>query len=128
MSAAAIVVDDDPLIRTLLQHKLRAKGYTVDAYATGPEGLEAVKAARPDIVILDTMLGAPPSGLDVLRELKADPACRSIPVVMLTGRQLEADIVGALKDGASDYVTKPFRAEELVARISRLLAARAQAA
>ncbi|HEV2558224.1 MAG TPA: response regulator [Microvirga sp.] len=128
MSATVIVVDDDPLIRTLLQHKLKAKGYRVETYATGPEGFEAVRAMRPDAVILDTMLGAPPSGLDVLRDLKADPACRGIPVVMLTARQLEADIVGALKDGASDYVTKPFRAEELVARISRLLAARAEAA
>lgn len=124
MAARILVADDDPLLRTLIEHKLAAAGHDVLVAVDGNEALDIVQQEHPDLVVLDTMMPLR-DGLDVLRTLKGDPALKSTPVLMLTARRREDDIVGALRLGAADYVTKPFMPEELIARIDRLLAARA---
>lgn len=124
MAARILVADDDPLLRTLIEHKLAAAGHDVLVAVDGNEALDIVQQEHPDLVVLDTMMPLR-DGLDVLRTLKGDPALKGTPVLMLTARRREDDIVGALRLGAADYVTKPFMPEELIARIDRLLAARA---
>jgi DNA-binding response OmpR family regulator len=117
------VADDDPLLRTLIEHKLSAAGHDVLVAADGNEALDIAARERPDVVVLDAMMPLR-DGIDVLRTLKHDPELNLTPVVMLTARRREDDIVGALRLGAADYVTKPFMPEELVARIDRLLMAK----
>ena len=123
MGSKILVADDDPLLRTLIEHKLSASGHDVLIAADGSEALDIAAREHPDVVVLDGMMPVR-DGIEVLRALKSDPALSRMPVVMLTARRREDDIVGALRLGAADYVTKPFMPEELIARIDRLLAAR----
>jgi two-component system KDP operon response regulator KdpE len=109
-----LVIDDEPQIRRLLEITLGRKGYVVFLASTGYEGLQAVQSCRPDIILLD--LGLPDKdGASVLAELRAWSA---IPVIVLSVRNLERDIVGLLDAGADDYLTKPFNVEELFARMN----------
>lgn len=116
-----LIADDDELLRTIVEHKLAARGYRVLAAADGDEALRLIGEQRPALVVLDAMMpGA--DGFEVLRLMKENAALAKIPVVMLTARKLESDIVRALQLGASDYLLKPFIPEELALRIGRLLA------
>jgi DNA-binding response OmpR family regulator len=115
-----VVADDDALLRSLVEFKLKARGYRVITAGDGDEALSTITRERPDLVVLDAMMpGA--DGFEVLRRMKAEAALSAIPVVMLTARRLESDIVGALQLGASDYLVKPFIPEELAMRIARLV-------
>ncbi len=117
-----IVADDDALLRSLVEFKLKARGYRVATAGDGDEALRVIGQEQPDLVVLDAMMpGA--DGFEVLRRIKDDSALSAIPVVMLTARKQESDIVGALQLGASDYMVKPFIPEELAMRIARLLPA-----
>lgn len=87
----------------------------------GAEAMDRVAEAVPDLIVLDAMMPAP-DGFEVLRLIKEDKALRHIPVLMLTSRKEEQDIIAALEIGASDYIVKPFNPDELVARLSRLIA------
>jgi two-component system KDP operon response regulator KdpE len=112
-----LVVEDEPPIRRLLRNTLGVQSYRVLEAADGREGLALVREARPDIVILD--LGLPDmDGLDFIRAVRASSA---VPIVVLSSRDDEKGKVAALDLGADDYVTKPFGAEELVARIRAAL-------
>ena len=116
-----LVADDDPLRVEVISHKLRRKGLEVLVARDGVEALQRARDDRPDLVVLDAMM----PGLDgfaVLRELKKGPDTAAIPVLMLTARKTERDVVSGLSQGAADYVTKPFQPAELVTRITRLLA------
>lgn len=115
-----LIADDDALLRSLVEFKLKAKGYAVAQAADGDEALGLIARERPGLVVLDAMMPGP-DGFEVLRRMKADPDLAGIPVVMLTARKLESDIVGALQAGASDYLVKPFIPDELAMRIARLL-------
>lgn len=115
-----LVCDDDPLLVDLLDYRLSARGYRVATARDGEEALAQVAAAQPDAVVLDAMMPVI-DGYEVLRRLRADEAGPRIPVIMLTARQRERDIVGALELGADDYMVKPFIPEELVARLTRLI-------
>ncbi len=117
----ALIAEDDDLIADLVEHKLRLKGFDVEIVSDGAEAWECIRAGRPHVVILDGMLPGL-DGLEVLRRMREDPALTAIPVVMLTARRREQDIVNALALGASDYLVKPFMPEELLARVERLLA------
>ena len=86
----------------------------------GEEAIERIRSDKPDLVVLDSMMPILP-GPEVLRMVKADPETSSIPVVMLTARKGEADVVSAIKSGAADYLTKPFIPQELLVRIEKLL-------
>ncbi len=116
-----LVAEDDDLIADLIGHKLRLKGIDVEVIGDGADAWERIRTARPHLVILDGMLPGL-DGLEVLRRIREDPELDGIPVVMLTARRREQDIVSALEMGASDYLVKPFMPEELLARVERLLA------
>jgi len=115
-----LVVEDEDDIRELLRYNLAKEGYQVTGSASGEEALRAVKAARPDLLVLDLMLPGM-DGLEVCRSLKQDPLTRDLPIVMLTAKGEEADIVAGLELGADDYVTKPFSLRVLLARLRAVL-------
>ena len=115
-----LVCDDNPLMLDLLEFKLGTRGYEVVRAMDGQQALASLAERRPAIVVLDAMMPII-DGFEVLRRIKEDEGLKSIPVIMLTARKQERDIVTALGMGASDYLGKPFRPEELVARIDRIL-------
>lgn len=112
-----LVVDDEPQIRRLLRVTLESSGHRFLEASTAAEGIAAVAQRRPDLVLLD--LGLPDAdGIDVLRRIRE---WSRVPVVILSVRNAEDDMVSALDAGADDYVTKPFHAGELLARIRAAL-------
>ncbi len=120
-----LVVEDEPDIRELIELNLRREGYTVHGAATGEEGVDLCQKLLPALVLLDLMLPGM-DGLEVCKRLKSDGRTRNIPVIMLTARSEESDIVSGLEVGADDYVTKPFSPRVLVARIRARLRAQAE--
>ena len=115
-----VVIEDEADIREVIEHNLSREGYKVHASADGDKGLEMIRTEKPVLVLLDLMLPGL-DGLDVCRELKADRRTRSIPVIMVTAKGEESDIVLGLGIGADDYVTKPFSPKELIARVKAVL-------
>ncbi|EKV29783.1 response regulator receiver [Caenispirillum salinarum AK4] len=115
-----LVAEDDDLLAELIVFKLSREGFAVDQVADGEDALAMIRERRPDAVLLDGMLPGM-DGFDVLRSLKEDPETRGIPVMMLTGRRLEKDVVSGLQLGADEYLVKPFMLEELMTRLRRLL-------
>jgi DNA-binding response OmpR family regulator len=120
-----LIVDDDALLRRLLRHRLEARAFEVEEAEDGGQALARLAdgSALPDVLVLDGMMPSV-DGFEVLRRLRADEATARLPVVMLTARREEADIVSGLTLGADDYLVKPFMPEELVLRIRRLVDAR----
>lgn len=116
-----LVCDDDPLLIELMEFRLRAKGFDVAIARDGAEALQRTDEVRPAAIVLDAMMPRV-DGFEVLSRLKANAALADIPVIMLTARKSENDIVSALDKGADDYLVKPFIPDELMARLSRLLA------
>jgi len=112
-----LLVEDDPVINQTVADRLTGEGYDVVRAYDGPGAVAACAESRPDAVVLDVMLPGF-DGLEVCRRIQAD---RPVPVLMLTARDDESDILVGLGVGADDYLTKPFRMKELVARISALL-------
>jgi two-component system, OmpR family, response regulator RegX3 len=112
-----LVVDDEPSYRDALAVSLRREGFLVQVASDGFEALERFDTYRPELVLLDVMLPRM-SGIDVCRELRARSR---VPIIMVTARDAEIDTVVGLEVGADDYVTKPFRLRELVARIRAAL-------
>jgi two-component system, OmpR family, alkaline phosphatase synthesis response regulator PhoP len=115
-----LVIDDEEDILELLRFNLTKEGYQVCSASTGEEALSLARTERPDLVLLDLMLPGI-DGLEVSRRLKADPLTRSMPIVMLTAKGEESDIVSGLELGAEDYITKPFSRKVLVARLRAVL-------
>ena len=118
-----LVVDDTPNNVTLLEDMLTARGYQVATARDGAEALARMAAETPDLVLLDVMMPGP-DGFEVCERLRADGATRDIPVIFLTALDGTFDKVRAFSVGAVDYVTKPFRSEELLARVGTHLALR----
>jgi two-component system phosphate regulon response regulator PhoB len=114
------VVDDEDDILELLQYNLSREGYTVTCFSTGESALKAAAQSTPDLILLDLMLPGI-GGLDVCRILKQSEKSRQIPIIMLTARGEEADIVTGLELGADDYITKPFSPRILIARARAVL-------
>jgi two-component system phosphate regulon response regulator PhoB len=115
-----LVVDDEDEILELLDYTLKKEGYQVTCAANGEEAVEKARSEVPDLVLLDLMLPEV-DGLEVCRILKHDNRTSHIPIVMLTAKGEEADIVAGLELGADDYVTKPFSPRVLVARLRAVL-------
>jgi two-component system phosphate regulon response regulator PhoB len=114
--ASIVVIEDEADIRQVIEINLAAEGYSVQCAADGQSGLELVRREKPDLVLLDLMLPGL-NGLDICRELKGDAATRQMPLIMVTAKGEESDIVLGLGLGAEDYITKPFRVNELLARV-----------
>lgn len=116
-SSPVLVIDDEAQMRRLLQISLEGAGYKVHLASSGKEGLQQAAMARPEIVILD--LGLPDEdGVEVLRKIRE---WATIPILILSVRASEQDIIKALDAGADDYLTKPFRTGELLARVRTAL-------
>jgi DNA-binding response OmpR family regulator len=112
-----LVVEDDPVINQAVSDRLGAEGYDVVRAYDGPGAVAAYGERAPDVVVLDVMLPGY-DGLEVCRRIQTD---RPVPVLMLTARVDEADVLVGLGVGADDYLTKPFKMRELVARVAALL-------
>ncbi len=116
-----LVVDDDELITELLAESLRARGHGVSVAATGAEALDVLAERGADLVVSDVNM-PDLNGFELLRLLRGDPGTRWLPVMLLTSRTDSSDVVHGLSLGADDYISKPFRLEEVVARIEGRLA------
>jgi len=115
-----LIVEDEEAIATLIEYNLAADEFDVRISTDGEEAILKIEERQPDIVILDWMLPKI-SGLEVCRRLRARSETRNIPIIMLTARSEEVDRVRGLETGADDYITKPFSANELVARVRAVL-------
>ena len=113
-----VVIEDEAMIASSVAARLRAEGYDVTVAADGLEGVDACRRLRPALVVLDVMLPRL-DGIEVCRRVQSEQP--GLPVVMLTARDAEADVLVGLGVGADDYVTKPFSPRELVARIRAVL-------
>jgi DNA-binding response OmpR family regulator len=116
-SATVLVVEDEPAIATAIAQRLSAEGWRVEVARDGLSGVDAAARLQPDAVVLDVMLPGI-DGLEVTRRIQAD---RPVPILMLTARDDETDMLIGLGVGADDYMTKPFSMRELVARVKALL-------
>jgi two-component system alkaline phosphatase synthesis response regulator PhoP len=115
-----LVVEDEEDILELLRYNLAKEGYRVTGVVSGEEGLRAARSQPPDLIVLDLMLPGM-DGLTVCRELKMDAKTREVPIIILTAKGEEADVVAGLELGADDYVTKPFSPRVLLARLRAVL-------
>ncbi len=115
-----LVVEDEQPIRDLIAFGLRRAGFQVALAEDSRAARASIVNRRPDLLLVDWML-PDTSGLELTRQLRKDPDTRDIPIIMLTARADESDKVAGLEGGADDYMTKPFSARELVARIQALL-------
>jgi two-component system alkaline phosphatase synthesis response regulator PhoP len=115
-----LLVEDEEDILELLRYNLTKEGFRVTGVTSGEEALRSAKALLPDLVLLDLMLPGL-DGLEICRHLKQDNRTQHIPVVMVTAKGEEADIVTGLELGADDYVTKPFSPRVLLARVRSVL-------
>ncbi len=115
-----LVVEDEPALATMLRYNLEKQGFRVDEAADGQEALTRISESTPDIVLLDWMLPVL-SGIEVCRQIRRRPATRELPVIMVTARAEDSDAVRGLNTGADDYITKPFKLDNLLARMRALL-------
>lgn len=111
------MIEDEAPIADALAARLRSEGYTVEVAADGPGGVKLCDRMAPDLVVLDLML----PGLDGIEVCRRVQANRSVPVLMLTARDSESDMIVGLEVGADDYLTKPFSPREMVARVKAIL-------
>ncbi|HVF19737.1 MAG TPA: response regulator transcription factor [Mycobacteriales bacterium] len=116
-SRRIVVIEDEPAIADAVAARLRSEGFEVNVAATGPDGVALCDRLKPDLVVLDLMLPGL-DGLEVCRRIQRE---RPTPVVMLTAKDAEADLLTGLAVGADDYLTKPFSPRELVARVHAVL-------
>jgi DNA-binding response OmpR family regulator len=121
-TSKALVVDDDPDLRRIVRTMLERSGLglTVITAQDGAEALTLVEIERPDIIVLDVAMPGV-DGFEVCRRLRSDPQTENVPVLLLTARDAAEDVTRGFREGADDYVIKPFRGEELIARIRRMI-------
>ncbi len=115
-----VVIEDEPDILEAIRYNLEREGFKVVAATSGDEGLKTVVREGPDLLLLDLLLPGL-DGLEVCRRLKIDPVTQGIPIIMVSAKGEESDIVLGLGVGADDYVTKPFKPKELIARVRAVL-------
>ena len=120
MDKRILIVDDEADLLEVLSMNLESEGFTVFTAGSGAEALASVRTDRPDLVLLDVMLGDT-SGITIAGKLKNTPETADIPIIMLTAKDSETDMVVGLSVGADDYITKPFSTAVLVARIEAVL-------
>ena len=119
-NASIFIVEDESDIQEVMEYNLAREGFKVSCSSDGEDGLVRIRRERPNLVVLDLMLPGQ-DGLEVCRSLRADEGTRKIPIIMVTAKGEESDIVLGLGLGADDYITKPFSPKELVARVQAVL-------
>ena len=115
-----LIIDDEPALLLGLTAIIRRHGYNVITAADGNEGLRKAREAMPDLILSDVMM-PPPNGFELRRLMSLDPVLSPIPFIFLTARSNVEDRVSGIREGADDYITKPFETEELIARIEAVL-------
>lgn len=115
-----LIIEDEEDLLALVHYNLVREGYRVTCAVNGEEGLQVARQELPDLLLLDLMLPGI-DGLEVCRRLRKDPQFQALPVIMLTARGEEADVVAGLELGADDYVTKPFSPRILISRVRAVL-------
>ncbi|MCO5044726.1 MAG: response regulator transcription factor [Kiritimatiellae bacterium] len=115
-----LVIEDESDIQELLHYNLTKEGYTTTIASTGEDGVKVAQSGRVDVILLDLMLPQM-DGIEVCRALRADPRTRSTPIIMITAKGEESDIVTGLEVGADDYIAKPFSPKVVIARIRTIL-------
>ncbi len=120
MPKTVAVVDDEKDILEIISESLKSEGFQTATFRSGGELLFSVKSLMPDLILLDLMLPEV-DGIEICKHLKNSPATAGIPVIMITAKATEFDVVFGLEIGADDYITKPFSPRELVARVKSVL-------
>ncbi|MDZ7261220.1 MAG: response regulator transcription factor [candidate division KSB1 bacterium] len=120
MNGKIMVVEDDPDICEILEYNLKQEGFDVVVFDDGQKALESILKNPPDLLLLDLMLPGR-NGLEMARILRKDEYTSNLPIIMITARSEEMDILHGLEQGADDYITKPFRPKEVIARVKALL-------
>lgn len=115
-----IVAEDDKTVRMLVRAVMKRAGYEVAEAENGKEALDLIDTFFPDIMIIDSMMPVM-DGMETIARLRAKPETAQIPTLMLSGRRGSEDIVSALREGADEYITKPFDRAELIERVRRLV-------
>ncbi len=118
-SPKVLIVDDSPTERFFLADLLSKKGYVVITAENGDEAVQKARAERPDVVVMDVVMPGQ-SGFQTTRALARDPVTQDIPVIICSSKDSETDRIWGLRQGARDYLTKPIKAEELLARVADL--------
>jgi two-component system, sensor histidine kinase and response regulator len=119
-TATILIIDDEPALRLGLAAKIKRQGFQVVTASDGIEGMQKAKEVLPDLILSDVMM-PPPNGFELRKLMGQDPRLASIPFIFLTARNGVEDRVNGIRDGADDYITKPFVTEELFARIEAVL-------
>lgn len=127
MTIRALVVDDDPGIRQMLELALEFEDFSVLTAKDGPTAIATARALRPDVILLDVMMPAM-SGLEVAQALRTDPTTAEIPIVILTAKAGEDDVWSGWQAGIDSYLTKPIDLDMMLSEIFRVLAFQQQAA
>lgn len=125
MKPTILVADDEPSIVLSLQVLLQKAGYEVRIARNGEEAIQSVADSRPDLILLDAMMPKR-DGFDVCQSLRADPALKDLPILMLTARSRDVERQKGMALGATDYITKPFSTRDLVATVRRYLDAKVE--
>ena len=120
MANKILIVDDEPFNLDLLEQELMDYDYRLERAGDGVEALEKIATFKPDVILLDYMMPRM-NGLEVVKQLRANPEQKGIPVILLTAKATQEDKVAGLDAGADDYVTKPFDSFELLARVRAML-------
>lgn len=120
MIARIMIIEDDPDICEILEYNLRQEDFDVEVFYDGQQGLDAILKHPPDLVLLDLMLPGK-YGMGIARTIRKEEATFNLPIIMITARSEEMDILHGLEQGADDYITKPFRPKEVIARVKALL-------
>lgn len=115
-----LAVDDEPNIVRLIQVNLERHGYQVETANNGAQALAKIKANRPDLLVSDVMMPEM-DGFELLANVRRDPALMDLPVIMLTAKAQDKDVLEGYKTGADMYLTKPFNPQELLAFVKRIL-------
>ena len=119
-TSTILIIDDEPALRLGLAAKIKRQGYEVHTASDGRDGLQKAKECLPDLILSDVMM-PPPNGFELRKLMEQDPQLASIPFIFLTARTGVDDRVSGIRDGADDYITKPFETEELLARVEAVL-------
>jgi two-component system, sensor histidine kinase and response regulator len=119
-ASTILIIDDEPALRLGLAAKIKRQGYEVFTACDGQDGLQKARECLPDLILSDVMM-PPPNGFELRRLMGLDPQLASIPFIFLTARTGVDDRVNGIRDGADDYITKPFVTEELLARVDAVL-------
>jgi two-component system alkaline phosphatase synthesis response regulator PhoP/two-component system response regulator VicR len=115
-----LAVDDEPNIVRLIQVNLERQGYQVETANNGAQALAKIRANRPDLLVSDVMMPEM-DGLELVKNIRMDPALESLPIIMLTAKTQDADVMKGYQYGADMYLTKPFNPQELLQFVKRLL-------